>query len=226
MNLLTRLLILLGVRSEATGVVGTTNAQAAPPPGPPVYAVGDKLPAAATPKSESVMLLTRVPAEGLVLLHHYESCAKKLPGGLIGPYADAVGVWTIGWGNTRWEDGRRVRAQDQPVTQARVDALFAHYAADFMVRVDALLPKGTDDDARAAFLSMAYNVGVPAFAGSTALRLFRTGDRMGAAVALEAWNKGGGQVLRGLQRRRRAERLVMLGATPDSAIAVAERAFP
>jgi hypothetical protein len=33
-------------------------------------------------------------------------------------------------------------------------------------------------------------------------------------------------VLKGLQRRRRAEALVLIGATLDSAIAAAEKTFP
>jgi lysozyme len=100
-----------------------------------------------------------------------------------------------------------------------------------MSKVDALLPVGTVDEVRAAFLCLAYNIGLggngkDGFSTSTALRRFKAGNLVGSAEALEWWNEDNGKVVKGLQRRRRAERLVMLGATPDSAIAAAEKAFP
>jgi len=39
------------------------------------------------------------------IMRHYEGCEKKLSNGRIGPYLDTAKVATIGWGNTRWQDG-------------------------------------------------------------------------------------------------------------------------
>lgn len=169
-----------------------------------------------------------IPPAATTLLHHYESCAKRLPNGLVAPYLDLGGVATIGWGNTFYADGRRVTLADRPISQAEADALFATVLARFSRDVLALLPPAVDDDAHAAFLSFAYNVGSgkDGLAGSTALKRFRSGDRSGAGAALEWWNLDNGKVMKGLQRRRRAEKLVMLGATADSAIAAAEQDYP
>lgn len=60
----------------------------------------------------------------------------------------------------------------------------------------------------------------------SAAKALAAGDVVRAAGALELWNKSGGKVLKGLQRRRRAEGLVMLGATVESAIAAALRDYP
>ncbi|WP_419900734.1 lysozyme [Roseomonas sp. USHLN139] len=236
MTWLERIFALLGMGREADPAVGTalTPLDVPPPaalapgplPGPgQVTASSAGIPVSVVGEAPR-RAVTYIPPAATTLLHHYESCAAKRPDGMIAPYLDAASIPTIGWGNTRYADGRRVSMADKPITQAEADALFTEVLAGFSQEVLALLPATVDDDAHAAFLSFAYNVGVPGFAGSTALRRFMAGDRKGAASALELWDKAGGKVLKGLQRRRRAEKLVLLGATADSAIAVALRDFP
>jgi lysozyme len=216
------------------------------PAHPPVIAIGDSswgedrhvlpgrpdpapLVAPAIPEDAgmSSTTLAAIPPAAIYLLHHYESCAKKLPSGRIAPYLDAKGIPTIGWGNTRWEDGRAVKMTDEPIEQARADSLFAAILLGFDRQVREWLPAryhGTE--VHAAFLSFAYNVGEAGAENSTAAARMQKGDLAGAAEALEWWNKSGGQVLKGLKRRRRAEGLVLLGATAESAISSAEKALP
>lgn len=189
--------------------------------GIPVSAFGDPLPIPPKPPEGGA-----IPGAALVLIKHYEKCAKKLADGTIAPYQDDVGVWTIGWGNTRWEDGRPVRGSDKPITQEVADALYEFWIRDFDKRVRAALKPGYSEAARAAFLSFAWNVGIGGYLKSTALVRYNKGDTNGAAEAMEMWNKGGGRVLKGLQRRRRAEGLVLKGWDPDVAVDQAERAFP
>src|SRR5262249_44588252 len=59
-----------------------------------------------------------------------------------------------------------------------------------------------------------YNIGLGAFVKSTALKRLNAGDRLGAADAIELWNKGhvNGKlvILPGLARRRAAERALFL----------------
>jgi lysozyme len=163
---------------------------------------------------------------GVTLLHHYESCAKKLPGGFIAPYLDGGGVATIGWGNTYWEDGTKVRMSDPAISQKRADELFAHWHADFTKKVAKLLPAGTPLRDIQVFTCFTYNIGIAGFTTSTALREYKTGNHTDAGRALEMWNKDNGKVVKGLQRRRRAEHLVFDGATPKAAIAQAELDYP
>jgi lysozyme len=62
------------------------------------------------------------------------------------------------------------------------------------------------EEEHAAYLSFAFNVGVNAFCGSTAVRKLNAGDRTGACAELSNWTRSGGKVLPGLVRRRAAER--------------------
>jgi lysozyme len=57
-----------------------------------------------------------------------------------------------------------------------------------------------------ALTSFAYNVGVGAFAASTMRRLIDRNDYDGAAKQFDVWINAGGVPLRGLVRRRAAER--------------------
>jgi lysozyme len=164
--------------------------------------------------------------DAAAVMHFFEGCEKKLPGGLIGPYADMVGVPTIGWGNTQWPDGRKVRLDDAPITQAEADALFLVFLGRFADAVFALIPKASPSRQAAACISLAYNIGVGAFGGSSALARLKAGDAAGAAAAIELWNRAGGKVAKGLQRRRRAERLVFEGGDPKASCLRAVRDFP
>jgi len=56
-----------------------------------------------------------------------------------------------------------------------------------------------------ALVSLAYNIGLGGLGRSTVLRKHIEGDYEGAAEAFHMWNRGGGQVLRGLVRRRKEE---------------------
>lgn len=170
-----------------------------------------------------------VPADALDLagqmLRAFEGCERKLSDGRIAPYLDSAGVPTIGWGNTKWEDGRRVTMTDQPITAARAEALFMHHLAEFMQGVKAEIPIALPHQ-QAAFTSFAYNVGIGGFRSSSALRMMKSGAIASAADAMELWNKADGRVVKGLQRRRRAEALVLKGLPWPDARREGEKAFP
>lgn len=181
----------------------------------------------AAPPSVPVLVVGDDPALPLAseMIRYFEGCERVLPDGRIAPYLDVVGVATIGWGNTAWEDDRRVAMTDAPISRARAQALFAHHLAGFMRSVRVEIPDARPHEA-AAFCSFAYNVGLGGFRTSSALRVFREGDLAGAEAKLELWNKGGGRVLKGLQRRRRAEALVLRGMAFGAARRLAEAAYP
>ena len=71
-----------------------------------------------------------------------------------------------------------------------------------------------------ALVSFAYNVGIGAMAGSTAVRRLNQGDYTGAADALTMWTRCNGKVLPGLVRRRKEERALFL--TPVTQVKNAE----
>lgn len=61
-----------------------------------------------------------------------------------------------------------------------------------------------------ALVSLVYNIGETAFSNSTLLKKLNAKDYQGAADQFPRWNKGGGQVLKGLVRRRADERDLFL----------------
>ncbi len=152
------------------------------------------------------------------LIQHYESCR-------LAPYADPRGIPTIGWGNTRWQDERPVSLADAPIAQDAADTLFLFWLKRFSAEVAALAPAAAPNQL-AAFTSLAYNIGTQDFSDSSALRRFLAGDSQAAGDGIEMWDRSGGQVLKGLQRRRRAERYVFDGQAVAGAVAQAEQDFP
>ncbi|HEY9643946.1 MAG TPA: glycoside hydrolase family protein [Coleofasciculaceae cyanobacterium] len=126
-----------------------------------------------------------------------------------GPYLDAyrdpVGVWTIGYGTT---DGVKAGMR---ITKAQAEQYLQEDLTQFekAVKDNVRVPLNTDQFS--ALVSFTYNVGEGALASSTLLRLLNQGDYQGAADQFLRWNKGGGQELPGLTRRRNAERAMFLG---------------
>lgn len=57
-----------------------------------------------------------------------------------------------------------------------------------------------------AYTDLAYNIGIAAFCRSSVARLANAGDRAGSCKALLLYVYAGGKKLRGLMRRRAAER--------------------
>lgn len=89
-------------------------------------------------------------------------------------YKDVGGIWTIGYGNTRYEDGTAVKSGDT-ITKARADSLFNYFVdQDFAPSVDELVGIPAVGDINQvqfeALVSFTYNVGTAAFSGSTLLK--------------------------------------------------------
>ncbi|MCR5876983.1 lysozyme [Phenylobacterium sp. J367] len=88
--------------------------------------------------------------------------------------------------------------------------LLAEDAVKHGIDIAACLPEKLPNKTRAAFTATAYNIGVGGFCGSSMARKARAGDLRGACDALMLWTKAGGKELRGLVRRRAAERELCL----------------
>jgi len=120
------------------------------------------------------------------------------------PYRDLVGVWTVCTGETRAPMRRYTPAQCQALLHA---ALANDFAPAVLKAVPALRERPHQ---LAASISLAYNIGPAAFARSSAARRFNAGDWRGGCEAFLMWNKAGGHVVPGLERRRRDERALCL----------------
>lgn len=146
-------------------------------------------------------------AKGEQLIKHFEQCRLTA-------YQDSKGIWTIGWGNTRYIDDSPVKKGDV-IKQDDADELFLVIVKGFVNDVNKLTKgvvlKQTQFDALVCF---AYNVGsdmnnngiAEGLGDSTLLKLVKANpkDPKIAAEFLK-WNMSGGKVLAGLTRRRKAE---------------------
>jgi lysozyme len=140
--------------------------------------------------------------EGEALLHEFEGLELKA-------YLCPANVWTIGYGNTRYEDGSPVR-KGEWISRERAISLFRNILKKFERSVLSAVEVPLTQSQFDALVSFTYNVGKNAFRRSTLLRLLNSGDYEGAADQFLRWNKGGGRVLAGLTRRREAERKLFL----------------
>jgi lysozyme len=153
--------------------------------------------------------------EGIDLIKSFESCRLKA-------YDDGVGVMTIGWGTTKGVKRGMV------ITQEEADRLFEDELDDFADGVETLVTADINNNQFSALVSLAYNIGLRAFGRSTLLKKVNSRAFAAAADQFLAWNKGGGKVMRGLTRRREAERKLFLKPdhSPLALVAAADSSDP
>ena len=140
----------------------------------------------------------RLNNSGIKLLHDFEGLRLT-------SYLCPAGVWTIGYGNTFYEDGTPVRS-GQKITKERAEQLFLFVVNRFASDVANLLRRTLNENQFSAIVSFAYNVGIGNLRKSTLLRKVNANPR-DASIRTEflKWNKAGGRELAGLTRRRQAE---------------------
>lgn len=148
-----------------------------------------------------------LPLRAVALIAEQEGCRLR-------SYKCPAGVWTCGWGAT-----------DNIVpgliwTQAQADQRLCDELAVRTRQVQALITQHAEPNQLGALVSLAYNIGMAAFAKSSVLRAHNAGDEQAAARAFGLWNKatvnGVLTVLAGLTARRAAESALYLQPEPDA----------
>jgi lysozyme len=135
---------------------------------------------------------------GIEMMHHFEGCRLEA-------YQCSGKVWTIGWGNTFYQDKKPVKQGDK-ITQNQANELFEFVVNEFAIGVKKLLTKKVNENQFSALVCFAYNVGTGNLGKSTLLKKVNANPN-DATIANEflRWNKAGGKELLGLTRRRTAE---------------------
>jgi lysozyme len=114
-------------------------------------------------------------------------------------------VWTIGFGNTFYENGDRVKEGDV-ITQQRADELAKFIIDQFAVSIAPFILQPLNENQFSACVSLAYNIGTGGFKRSSVFKKLNVNPTDPTiANSFRLWNKGGGVVLKGLVRRREAE---------------------
>jgi lysozyme len=140
----------------------------------------------------------KVNAEGYALIKKFEGCRLK-------SYRCPSGVWTIGFGNTFYENGMKVKEGDV-ITQQRAEELAKFIIDQFAVTIEPFIQKPLTDNQFSACVSLAYNIGTSGFKRSSVFKKLNINPNDPTiADSFRLWNKGGGKVLAGLVKRREAE---------------------
>ena len=125
----------------------------------------------------------RLDEKGYKALHQREGLKLK-------PYLDTKGVPTIAMGNTYYLNGQKVTMKDRPLTLAEAEQLGRVTADNFAKKVDGLVTAKVNQNQYNALVSIAYNIGINGFAGSTFLaRVNRDPNDHNIASAIMMWVK-------------------------------------
>lgn len=126
------------------------------------------------------------------MIESFEGCALM-------SYQDIKGVWTIGFGHTGPDVHENLVWTPAQAATALAQDLGMAEAGVRDTRVP--LTQHQFD----ALVSLAYNIGIHAFANSSLVALLKNGEPEAAAMQFLRWSHVNGQVVPGLLRRRRAE---------------------
>jgi lysozyme len=145
------------------------------------------------------MKITTINKAGIELICQFEGFSSK-------PYLCSAKVPTIGYGTTRYPNGKKVTLQDTSITVEQAKDIMKHDLRQFELAVDAMAVDTINQNQFNALVSFAYNVGATALRTSTLLKKVNSNpnDPFIRNEFLK-WVKAGGVTVTGLIRRREAE---------------------
>lgn len=130
---------------------------------------------------------------------------RKFEGLKLKAYLCPAGVWTIGYGNTFYENGSKVQEGDK-ITLDRADKLLFFIVTKFENEVTKLVKSSINENQLGALTSFVFNVGAGNLAKSTLLKKVNANPNdVTIRDEFMRWTKAGGKVLNGLVTRRKAE---------------------
>jgi lysozyme len=130
---------------------------------------------------------------------------KKYEGLRLSAYLCPAGVPTIGYGSTRYPNGKKVLLGEKLAGEKEATQLLLATLSPFEDAVNKHLPN-LNQCQFDALVCFAYNVGTGALVKSTLMRKAKA-NAADPSILDEflRWNKAGGKVLAGLTNRRREE---------------------
>jgi lysozyme len=135
------------------------------------------------------------PSPGVIgIIKHFEGYSPFVD-------EDAAGYPTIGFGHLI-KPGERI---EEPLLGKAAENLLAQDVAPKVAAVNARVSVPLFQGQFDAVLSWTYNLGEGALKSSTMLKKINAGQHEEVPVQIKRWNRAGGKVLKGLERRREAE---------------------
>ena len=145
------------------------------------------------------MKITKIGQKGLELIKSFEGLKLK-------PYLCPASIPTIGYGNTYYPNGQKVKLSDPAITKEQAEELIKHSLSTYEKTVDSFCRDDISQSQFDALVSFAYNVGTGNLQKSTLIKKVNANPQ-DPTIKDEflKWNKANGKVLAGLTRRRLAE---------------------
>lgn len=136
--------------------------------------------------------------QGLKLIERFEGLSLT-------PYKDCVGLYTIGVGHLI-DDGRSLPSSwNRTFTINECYELLASDVIKFELGVERYITAKLTQNQFDALVSFAFNLGLGTLQRSSLRQKLNRGDKEGAVKTWLKYNMTGGQVIRGLDLRRKAE---------------------
>ena len=131
---------------------------------------------------------------------------KKFEGFSSKPYLCPAKVVTIGYGNTFYANGEKVKLTDVAITELQAVDLLKQTLSQYEKAVDSYCVDSLNQNQFDALVDFAYNCGNANLKSSTLLKKVNANPN-DITIGLEfaKWNKGGGKILNGLVKRRASE---------------------
>jgi lysozyme len=127
---------------------------------------------------------------------------EELEGLELKSYKCSADVWTIGLGNTFYEDGSKVK-EGQSISKERAYLLFNLISKKFEKAINENVKVNISQNQFNALFCFVYNIGITGFKNSTLLRLLNINSKDdNIAKQFLRWNKINGVESRGLTNRR------------------------
>jgi len=134
--------------------------------------------------------------------------AKEFEGLYLLPYYCPAGVATQGYGTVWKPNGTKVIITDPPITKEIAEQWLYDTLVQTMAAVLRTSPNLINHPKKlGAVTDFAFNLGVTRYRASTFRKRIDASDWDEAVIELNKWVRGGGRVLPGLVRRRKAESL-------------------
>lgn len=123
------------------------------------------------------------------LSDHGFAVIKNFEGLRLIAYRDVAGVWTIGYGSTRYHDGKAVKPGDKLANKMQADALLRNTLGQYTDAVNKFVKVPLTQNQFDALVSFTYNLGTNALHESTMLIKLNEKNYAEAAANLLAWDK-------------------------------------
>ena len=129
--------------------------------------------------------------EGLSLIKKFEGCPTE--NGLALSYKCAAGVWTIGYGSTKYQD--KPVEGGMLITTHEAEELLLHEMAEYEGYINNLVKVPLHQHQFDSLVAWVFNLGPSNLQASTLLKVLNSGAYEDIPAQIKRWNKAGGKVL-------------------------------